>query len=163
MEDISRDSFDYYLDTETGEIVTLSEDIMNEAKIRLYDDEFDEIDEDIEYIDYDTIPDVPDWIIDEIDLTLEVLLDESGRFIRIPERPSDKAYRSMSEFIRTIKDSELKERLLLALDGKRAFRKFKDILLDYPKERKRWHGYNAKVMKNEICEWLISIGIEPIS
>lgn len=163
MEDISRDSFDYYLDTETGEIIALSEELINEAKIRLYDDESDEIDEDIEYIEYDVVPDVPDWIIDEVELALEVLLDESGRYIRISERSSDRAYQCMSEFISTIKDYELKENLLQALNGKGAFRKFKDILLDYPKERKRWHGFNAKCMKKEIIEWLMSIGIEPIS
>jgi hypothetical protein len=68
----------------------------------------------------------------------------------------------MSDFIGTVKDSILKDELSNALNWKGAFRKFKGILLDYPKDRKRWHGYNAKAMKREIIEWLSSIGVEPI-
>ena len=69
----------------------------------------------------------------------------------------------MTGFIETVDDPALKEALSSALDGKGAFRKFKDILLDYPKERKKWHGYNAKAMKKEIIGWLDSLGIEPLS
>jgi hypothetical protein len=160
MEDISRDSFDYYLDKETGEIIMLSEEVLNEAKARLYDDELDEIDEDIEYIEYDVVPDIPDWMLDEIDLAIEVLLDESGRYIRIPERNSDKAFQTMVMYVGKVNDMALKEKLSHALNGRGSFRKFKDILLNFPKERKRWHGFNAKVMKKEIAEWLNSVGVD---
>ena len=32
MEDTARDAFDYFLDRETGEIIILSEDIINKAQ-----------------------------------------------------------------------------------------------------------------------------------
>ena len=73
------------------------------------------------------------------------------------------AFESMAEFADSVEDPVLKEKLSSALDGKGAFRKFKDTLIDYPKERKRWHGHNAKAMKNEITKWLAAIGIEPVS
>jgi hypothetical protein len=163
MEDISRDTFDYYLDTDTGEVISFSDEILSEMQSRLYEDEDDEIDEYIEYIEYDEEPDLPDWMLDEAELALEVLLDESGRYIRIPERGSHTAYKTMEEFIKIVEDSELRERLQHALNGRGAFRKFKDALIDYPKERKKWHSFNAKAMKREITEWLRSIKIEPIS
>jgi DNA polymerase III alpha subunit len=99
---------------------------------------------------------------DEVELAVEILLDESGRYVRIPERKPSKAYKSMADFIETVEDLALKEKLSLALDGKGAFRRFKSILIDYPKERKRWHGYNAKLMKKEIIEWLKSLGVQTI-
>ncbi|MDP2753552.1 MAG: UPF0158 family protein, partial [Nitrospirota bacterium] len=91
------------------------------------------------------------------------LLDEGGRYVRIPEREPAAAYKSMSEFIDTVEDKALREELSNALNGKGAFRRFKDVLIDYPKERKRWHGFNAKAMKMEIIEWVRSIGVEPVS
>jgi hypothetical protein len=162
MEDVVRDTFDYYLDLETGEVATFSEEILGEARLRLYDSDLEELDDDIEYMEFDEEPELPDWMLDEIELAIEILLDEE-RFIRIPERSSAMAFESMAEFAGAVEDPLLKEKLGSALDGKGAFRKFKDTLIDYPKERKRWHGYNATAMKNEITEWLASVGIEPAS
>jgi len=162
MEDVVRDTFDYFLDLETGEVMPFSEDILREAKLRLYEDDSDEMEDDIEFVEFDEEPDLPDWMLDEIELALEILLDENERYIRIPERESSLAYKSMSEFIDIVTDPDLKEKLSAALDGKGAFRKFKDALTNHPKERKRWHGYNAKVMKREIIEWLDSVGVKPV-
>lgn len=162
MEDVVRDTFDYYLDTETGEVISFSNEILSDLQSRLYEDEYEELNENIEYMEFDEEPDLPDWMLDEVELALEVLLDESGRYIRIPERSSPKAFKTMEEFIEIIDNHELKEKLRTSLNGKGAFRKFKDTLIDYPKERKRWHGFNAKVVKREIIEWLKSIKVEPL-
>ncbi len=162
MEDVLRDTFDYFLDTETGEVMAFSEEILRVVKSRLYVSDFEEIGDDIEYIEFDEEPDIPDWMEDEVELALEILFNEEERYVRIPEREPAAAYKSMSEFIGTVEDPTLKEELSNALNGKGAFRRFKGILIDYPKERKRWHGYNAKAMKREIIEWLSTIGAEPI-
>ncbi|MDI6890575.1 MAG: UPF0158 family protein [Thermodesulfovibrionales bacterium] len=161
MEDVVRDSFDYFLDLRTGEIIALSEDILSEVRVRLYEGNYDDIGDNIEYIQFDEEPDLPYWMEDEVELALEVLLGEDGRYIRIPERDSSGAHNIMADFIETVKDPALKEELTNALDGKGAFRRFKNVLIDYPKERKRWHGYNAKAMKKIIIEWLESIGVKP--
>ncbi len=162
MEDVVRDTFDYFLDLETGEVMSFSEEILREVKLKLYEDDAEEIGDDIEYIEFDEVPEIPDWMEDEVELALEILFDTQERYPRIPERRSAAAYQSMAGFIDTVDDPVLKEELSAALNGKGAFRKFKDILLARPKERKSWHGYNAKAMKNEIVEWLGSIGIEPL-
>lgn len=162
MEDVVRDVFDYYLDLETGKVIVLSEDILKEVMSRLYGGDDDEIGDDIEYIEYDEEPDLPHWMEDEVELSLEVLFNENGRYVRIPGRGSGEAYKIMAEFIETIKDLVLKEELINALNGKGAFRKFKDVLIGYPKERKRWHGYDAKAMKKIIIKWLRSLGVEPV-
>jgi hypothetical protein len=162
MEDVSRDSFDYFFDYETGELITFSEEILNEVKARLYEDDADEIEDDIEYIEFDEIPELPDWMEDEIELALEIIFDVRKRYFRIPERRSSLAFQTKAGFAGLIENPVLKEKLSAALNGKGAFRNFKDVLLDYPKERKRWHGYNAKELKKEIIQWLNSIGVEPV-
>lgn len=162
MEDVVRDTFDYFLDLETGEVISLSEEIIHELKTRLSDDELDEMEDHIEYVEFDEEPDIPDWMTDEMEMILEILLDESGRYIRIPERQNRIAYQSMNAFLDTIQDPLLKEDLSAALNGKGAFRKFKDALVRFPRERKRWHGHNAKAMKKESNEWLASLGIAAV-
>lgn len=161
MEDVVRDAFEYFLDLETGEVIALSEDVLKEVISRLYEGDDDEIGDDVEYIEYDEEPDLPLWMEDEVELSLDVLLDEVGRYIRIPGRESSEAHKTMTDFIGAINDPVLKEKLTDAINGKGAFRKFKDVLISYPKERKRWHGYNAKAMKGVITDWLNSLGIEP--
>jgi len=162
MEDVVRDSFDYFLDLRTGEVVALSEDILDEVGERLYEGEFDEIGDSIEYIEFSEEPVLPFWMEDEVDLILDVILDKKGRYVRIPERYSAEAHQVMSEFLETIEDHVLRGELTHALNGKGAFRRFKDILITYPKERKRWHGYNARAMKKVIIEWLESLEVEPV-
>lgn len=163
MEDVVRDTFDYFLDTETGEVIAFSEEILKGIKSKLYDDaeEYEE-DEEFEYIEFDEEPELQGWMLDEVELALEILLDESDRYVRIPERNSNEAYRSMAEFIEKVENPLLKNELTESLDGRGAFRKFKDALVHHPKERKRWHGYNAKTMKRQIAEWLRSIDVEPV-
>ncbi len=163
MEDVSRDSFDYYLDLETGEVMTFSEEILNEVQSRLYPDDSDEIEDNIEYMEFDEEPDLPEWMEDEIELVLEILLDENGQYVRIPERKRSLAFTSMAAFAETVEDPALREELLLSLDGKGAFRKFKDALLHRPGARKKWHGHNAKAMREEIIEWLTLLGVKPVS
>ena len=163
MEDISRDTFDYFLDTQTGEVITVSEEILREMKDMLYDEDYEEMGDEIEYIEFDTEPEVPDWMFDEADLALEVLLDSTARYIRIPEMNSDTAFSIMKEFVQTVRDHVLKKKLVNALNGKGAFRRFKDILTEYPKERKCWHRYNAKASRSEILKWLHACGIKTVS
>ena len=160
MEDVVRDSFDYFLDLETGELMALSEDVLSVLKSNLYEDEYDEIGDDIEYIEFDEEPELPDWMEDEMEMIMEILFNEE-RYVRIPERQSGEAYITMKNFIETLSDHRLKEKLSAALNGKGAFARFKSFLIDYPKERKRWHGYNAKAMKKIIIDWLGSLGIKP--
>lgn len=164
MEDVSRDSFDYYFDVETGEVITFSEEMLEEVKSRFYASDSEEIEDDIEYMEFDEEPEeLPEWMEDEVELALEILLNENERYIRIPERSNAAAYESMAKFIGTIEDQPLAEELTAALNGKGAFRRFKDAFAGHPKERKRWHGFNAKEMKKEITSWLHSMGIEAAS
>jgi len=160
MEDVVRDSFDYFLDLETGEMMALSEDILSVMKSNLHEDEYDEIGDDIEYIEFDEEPELPEWMEDEMEMIMEILFNEE-RYVRIPERQSGEAYITMKNFIETISDHRLKSELSAALNGKGAFARFKSLLTDYPKERKKWHGYNAKAMKKATIDWLGSLGVKP--
>jgi hypothetical protein len=159
-EDTEREAFDYFLDRETGDVIILSSEIIALAQDILsqsYDDDI----ADYEDVEPDEIPDIPEWMEDEIELALHVSLQEQDRYERIPERKPSDTYASMKIFAETLENRQLGELLNQALAGQGSFRKFKNILVPYPKERKLWYNFNAKAAKKEIEEWLASHGIEP--
>ena len=57
---------------------------------------------------------------------------------------------------RTTISSELLE---VAINGKGAFRRFKDVLLNYPEERERWFQFKDDRMKERALEWLDDIDV----
>ena len=58
----------------------------------------------------------------------------------------------MVQFTRTIDDPRLRELLEVALDGRGAFRRFKDMLARWPKERERWFAFHDKCLRNAMLD-----------
>ena len=67
----------------------------------------------------------------------------------------------MEKFVGSVTDEPLRERLIISIDGKGAFRRFKDVLLAYPAERERWFSYRAELLHWHIQQWLESHDIHP--
>ncbi|TRZ89490.1 MAG: hypothetical protein D4R88_05410 [Methanosarcinales archaeon] len=84
------------------------------------------------------------------------------RYIAIPNAESHDGYHDMEDFIETVNDRNLKEKLNIAISGKGAFRRFKDVLNSYPKERERWFKFKDDKIKERVNEWLEEEGIEII-
>jgi len=90
----------------------------------------------------------------------EVSDDLGERYISIPTRFSDEGYEDMQDFIETIEDANLREKLYITINGRGAFRRFKNILMRHPQERERWFKLkNARIMER-VKEWLEVEGIE---
>jgi hypothetical protein len=83
------------------------------------------------------------------------------QFVRIEPASSREQYRWMERFVASVQDADLRERLLLAIDGKGAFRRFKDVLLSYPVERERWFNYRSDLLHHHITEWFQAKGLTP--
>ena len=67
----------------------------------------------------------------------------------------------MVQFAGSVEDSRLRELLEVALDGRGAFRRFKDVLARWPKERERWYAFRDECARNAMLEWLEAHEIEP--
>ncbi len=133
-------------DTETGELVSIPNELMSA----------------VESNDEEVIHDLPDWEKDLIGIAESIVNDESGRFVDIPRKPSYEAYNLMVEFASSITNKHLREKLEIALDGKGAFSRFKNVISAYPDEEKRWFAFKDKRMRDEVIEWLNDLDIEPI-
>jgi hypothetical protein len=68
----------------------------------------------------------------------------------------------VEDFIETVKEVKLKEKLYNAIARKGAFRRFKDVLNSYPKERERWFKFKDEKVMERVNEWLEMEGIEII-
>jgi hypothetical protein len=75
-------------------------------------------------------------------------------FVRIEPAASREQYKWMERFVAGVTDEALRERLVIAIDGKGAFRRFKDVLLNYPTERERWFTYRAELLHWVIQKWM---------
>jgi len=75
-------------------------------------------------------------------------------YLRVEPASSREQYRWMEKFVGSVSDEPLRERLIISIDGKGAFRRFKDVLLAYPAERERWFSYRADLLHWHIQNWL---------
>jgi hypothetical protein len=83
------------------------------------------------------------------------------RYLRVDPASSREQYRWMERFVAGVADLPLRERLLVAIDGKGAFRRFKDVLLAFPAERERWFAYRSELLHLHIQTWLDHLHVEP--
>jgi hypothetical protein len=83
-------------------------------------------------------------------------------YMRVDPVSSREQYRWMERFIVTVEEPELRGKLLGAIDGKGAFRRFKDVLMSYPVDRERWFAFRSERLRACMEAWLQAHGIEAI-
>jgi len=97
----------------------------------------------------------------EAPLRRQEVSENIRNFLRVEPASSREQYRWMERFVGSVSDEQLRERLIISIDGKGAFRRFKDVLLAYPAERERWFSYRADLLHWHISEWLGTHEIRP--
>lgn len=86
-----------------------------------------------------------------------------AEYVPIETVPSRIQYQWVDEFSKTIEDESLRIRIEASINGKGAFRRFKDILLTLPDERRRWFEFRDQKMRQRITEWVREAGVEPLN
>jgi len=81
-------------------------------------------------------------------------------YMRIDPVSSREQYRWMERFVSSVSDPPLRERLLIAIDGKGAFRRFKDVLMSFPVDRERWFAFRSERLRIAIEAWLEAHGLK---
>ena len=90
-----------------------------------------------------------------IDGRTPVDLDELD-LIPIEPLPSWVWYRDMADFAEGVSDQRAGRSLARAIEGKRAFRRFKDRLHQtYPDLLSAWHAFQSVRAKRRAIEWLV--------
>lgn len=69
-------------------------------------------------------------------------------------RSSGTAYRDMVDFAEAVADTRARDRLLRALEGKGAFRRFRDTLYDFDELGSKWRDFSKLNDEGRALEWL---------
>ena len=85
--------------------------------------------------------------------------EEPDRYERIPRAESHRGCEDMEDFIAAVEDEQLAELLEVAINGRGAFRRFKDVLARHPEEKEKWFRFRDERMEERALEWLDDIGI----
>jgi len=97
------------------------------------------------------------------DTALAAVRADPQRYVPVEAIPSRIQYQWLDEFIHSIEEGELRTRMEAAINGKGAFRRFKDILLTEPELRRRWFEYRDQMMRLRIVEWIREQGVMPLN
>jgi hypothetical protein len=83
-------------------------------------------------------------------------------YLRIEPVSSREQYRWMERFIPMVEDAPLRGQLSQAIDGKGAFRRFKDVLIAYTTERERWFAFRSERLRVFMEAWLAANAMRPV-
>ena len=86
-----------------------------------------------------------------------------GTYLGIEPVSSREQYRWMERFIPTVEDDVLRGKLNQAIDGKGAFRRFKDVLMSYAAERERWFTFRSERLRTFMEAWLTAHAVTPVA
>ncbi|MFB6355349.1 MAG: UPF0158 family protein [bacterium] len=89
------------------------------------------------------------------DLRRKIENDPGDRFLRVPRGDSDEAWRDMQKFALNREDESLRERLLNAIQGSGAFRRFKDLVFEEG-IRQEWYEFRDRRIRRRVLDWLLS-------
>ena len=84
--------------------------------------------------------------------------DDPERWLWIHNQGSRAGYRDMVDFVRTVADPGRADRLEIALQGRGAFRRFKDVLARWPGELERWFAFSEERQRGRARAWLAEEG-----
>lgn len=96
------------------------------------------------------------------DPSMHARIMSDSRYLRIDPVSSREQYRWMERFIATVEDPELRRRLNISIDGKGAFRRFKDALMGQPVDRERWFAFRSERLRSCMESWLTAHGIHSV-
>jgi hypothetical protein len=90
-------------------------------------------------------------------------ISSDATYLRIDPVSSREQYRWMERFIPMVDEGELRDRLGHAIDGKGAFRRFKDVLMSHGPERERWFAFRSERLRVFMEAWLSAHALNPVA
>ena len=133
------DRLNSYLNKETGEIVTFSEDdfILAESD--------------------DPLDDLSEWEQESIETIREI--EDTDKYVALPTQFDIDEYDIMERFCRSIEDDEIRDQMYQAIEGRGEFRYFKDSIHRL-KIAEDWYKFRDEAFRKIAVEWCEENGVE---
>jgi hypothetical protein len=134
------DELSAYLNKNTGEVIPVPDDAFEAARRKA------------------PIEELPEWQQSSIKVAQEIL--QGGKdYLELPSKFDINEYRLMERFGLSREDTHLSETLLAAVQGRGAFRRFKETLHRFG-VTETWYEYREAAFKQIAKEWCEGHGIE---
>ncbi|NBD26477.1 UPF0158 family protein [Paenibacillus glycinis] len=130
-----------YINSITGEVITLSREEIGAAEDEMSLERF------------------PEWQRENIERAMQILEDEDGIYVDFTLRNDFNEYKLMEDFIGALEDEEIREKLSEEIQGRGAFRRFKDYITEHDVD-KQWYAYKERKLKEFVIEWCKEHDIE---
>jgi hypothetical protein len=130
-----------FINTKTGEVITLMREEIGAAE------------------DEKPLESFPDWQRENIKKAISIIEDEDGVYVDFTLRNDYNEYDIVQDFIGTLVDEDIREKMNEAIQGRGAFRRFKDGIIEHGVD-KHWYKYKGSKIKELIIEWCKEHDIE---
>ena len=124
-----------FLDLDTGQVETVSIELLGEAEESGDDED----------------PDLPAWQMPEWELAKRIA--SSDRFVRLPTKFDVHEWEIMREFSDSVESDRIREELLNAIHGAGAFRCFKDTLRRHRRLESAWFAFRTEALAEIARDW----------
>ena len=134
--DFILDEWNCYFNKKTGEIVEIQREYLSIAEESEDDDEFTEYE---------------DWEQDAIREAVAVV-ENWGDYVELPDKEEVNDYRIMENFCYSQEDNKLRDKQCDAIDGKGAFRRFREAISRHGIENE-WDAYKHESLCEIVRQW----------
>lgn len=100
-----------------------------------------------------------DGVFEDLD---EDELEDPDHWLSVWSQGSRGGYRDMTDFAESRTDPRLVDKLEVALNGRGAFRRFKNVLMDYPADRAEWFAFSDDRQRGRARAWLADAGYRAV-
>jgi len=127
------DNFRTFLNIKTSEIISVSLEDLIAAE------------------DGESFDDLLDWQQEERMAAIDIV-EHYGQYVKLPSKYDANDYDIMEDFCLSITDPQKRNRLLRAIQGKGAFRRFKNTIMDFGLAE-QWYSYRSERYKEIAIDW----------
>jgi hypothetical protein len=139
--ELADDSTSSYLDVETGEVCSITEE-----QLRLADDPLTSLDA------------LPDWLREVVELARSIQGHAGRRYLALPSKFDVHEWAIMDRFTETLKDDRTRNDFHNAIHGAGAFRRFKYLLTQYSLWDD-WDRFKQDELRQLAIEWCEENGV----
>jgi len=97
---------------------------------------------------------------DETRKRRDEVLEDAGRFLRIPSRTPQEAYEEAEDFVETVNVVAVQELLFAALERRGSLRNFREAILRQSEERQLWSVHRRERSERRLAAFLRVLGID---
>ncbi|GIN56024.1 hypothetical protein J8TS2_03430 [Lederbergia ruris] len=134
------DEWNTYLNRSTGEVLSVSQNDLRAA----------EEDEPIDHL--------PDWQQEDLKIAIDVV-ENFENYVELPTKYDINEYQMMEDFCYVLSDGNKKNKLLNAIRGRGAFRRFKDLVFQLDLEEE-WYTFRDNAYKEIAIRWCQDYDLE---